>query len=43
MSAPSTSGLSVELVLRVIDVKYVALLFFLTREVSWHEAKIKGK
>ena len=28
MSAPSTSGLSVELLLRVIDVKYVALLCF---------------
>ena len=31
MSAPSTSGLSVELLLRVIDVKY-GLLYFLFKD-----------
>ena len=30
MSAPSTSGLSVELLLRVIDVNMVTLLYFFT-------------
>ena len=43
MSAPSTSGLSVELLLRVIDVKYgcfTLLYFYFTLLVHvWYEEK----
>ena len=35
MTAPWTSGFSVELLLRVIDVKYVALLYFTLLLIHW--------
>ena len=39
MSAPSTSGLSVGLLLRVIDVKYGCLLYFTLLSAPWAAGK----
>ena len=45
MSAPSTSGLSVELLLRVIDIKYgyITLLFTLQNYLEHHNEKSVGQ
>ena len=42
MSAPSTSGLSVELLLRVIDVKYGCFTLLLCRQVGSFMSTIEG-